>query len=194
MVDSEKALQLFFDTGAEAGPVECPFYSPNPGGIRQNLTALYERLQAKNLSASTPAHSTESSTTLWFARWSIRPYTHTPYESFKLTAVSNGFGGIVALRLTICSVFTRISTIHINNSLGDLPSVFTVKSMLRLGASCTNKVYKQKVDRRSEPQTRRLDTPSTILSVRNRYGTSFPCALTHSSLQSYQVALQRRLD
>lgn len=47
LLDTNKALQAFFDGCAAAGPDGCPFYAPTADAISKNLTNLYTSIRNK---------------------------------------------------------------------------------------------------------------------------------------------------
>lgn len=47
LLDTDKAMQFFFKTCADAGPLGCPFYAPTPEAVQRNLTKLYDSVRAK---------------------------------------------------------------------------------------------------------------------------------------------------
>lgn len=53
LTDIEKALGLFFDYCAAAGPENCAFHSPDPAEIRRNLAALQDRLLEEPITVNT---------------------------------------------------------------------------------------------------------------------------------------------
>lgn len=54
-LDTDKAMQSFFDGCYEAGPDGCPFYAPSSEEISKNLTQLYDRISRTPV----PVHSDE---------------------------------------------------------------------------------------------------------------------------------------
>lgn len=52
-MDTDKVMQFFFKTCADAGPFGCPFYAPTPEDVQRNLTKLYDSVRAKPIPVRT---------------------------------------------------------------------------------------------------------------------------------------------
>lgn len=79
-MDTEKAMQFFFQTCADAGPLGCPFYAPTPEDVQRNLTKLYDSVRAKPIPVRT-----ETSYGLLdynFLRLTVFISLYSPYAAF----------------------------------------------------------------------------------------------------------------
>lgn len=84
--DIDKAMQLFFDTCADAGPDSCPFYSESPDDIRGKLTVLYERVRREPVPVvSDTAYGLVDYDVL---RNAVFLSLYTPYRSFQPLALA----------------------------------------------------------------------------------------------------------
>jgi hypothetical protein len=53
-LDTDKALQAFFDGCAAAGPEACAFHAPTPEAISKNLTTLFKSIQTRPIPVHGP--------------------------------------------------------------------------------------------------------------------------------------------
>lgn len=92
IVDSEKALQTFFDGCYEAGPDLCAFYAPSPEEIAANLKALYEKIRA----APIPVVTDTGYAVIDYAnlRGAIFQTLYRPYATFSWLA--QGLAGLAS--------------------------------------------------------------------------------------------------
>ena len=94
LLDSDKALQTFFDSCFNAGPSGCSFYAPSPKAISRNLNELYDITKTRPF----PVFRNTSSYGIVdydFLRNNIFVSLYSPYSSFPaladaLTELSKG--------------------------------------------------------------------------------------------------------
>jgi hypothetical protein len=81
LLDTDKAVDTFFQSCFEAGPDLCAFYDSSPQKISANLDALYEQLKI----APMPANDSTSYGVVdyGFLRHTIRTLVYTPYQTFQ---------------------------------------------------------------------------------------------------------------
>lgn len=84
LLDTDKALQTFFDGCVAAGPEGCAFYAPTPEAISRNLTALYESLRTRPIPFRTP--SSYGLIDLNLVRLSVFVSLYQPQPLFSLLA------------------------------------------------------------------------------------------------------------
>jgi hypothetical protein len=80
LLDTDKAMQSFFDGCAAAGPDDCPFYAPTTEEISQNLTTLYNNIRAKPV----PVRTKDSYGLVDYARLRSTIFTslYSPFATF----------------------------------------------------------------------------------------------------------------
>lgn len=79
--DTDKTMQLFFDSCADAGSARCSFYSENPDDIRANLTTLYARVRREPIPVVT--HTTYGIVDYDALRNAVFLSLYTPYRTFQ---------------------------------------------------------------------------------------------------------------
>ncbi|KAF5336901.1 hypothetical protein D9611_003052 [Ephemerocybe angulata] len=85
LVDTEKSLDHFFESCAEAGPSRCAFHAPEPSDIKKNLTSLYDRLRKEPLPVLTRS-GTYGIVDYGVLRKYIFLSLYSPYNSFPFLA------------------------------------------------------------------------------------------------------------
>jgi hypothetical protein len=84
LLDTDKAVDTFFQSCFEAGPDLCAFYDSSPEKISANLDALYEQVKVAPMPA---IYGTNYGIVDYgFLRETIYSLVATPYQSFQLLA------------------------------------------------------------------------------------------------------------
>ncbi|KZV74674.1 hypothetical protein PENSPDRAFT_681844 [Peniophora sp. CONT] len=110
LLDTDKAVDVFFQACYEAGPELCAFYDTSPEQISANLDALYESLKV----APVPALISESSfgvVDFGMLKDLIRNIVYTPYQLFPtlaqgLALLRQGNGTVIFELASTTSSFT----------------------------------------------------------------------------------------
>jgi hypothetical protein len=94
-LDTDKALQSFFDSCFKAGPSNCAFYAPSPEAISQNLTRLYDNLKSRPVPVFSRHTGSYGIVDYNFLRLTIfvslyNPYIWFPVLADALTTLSKG--------------------------------------------------------------------------------------------------------
>ena len=109
LLDTDKAVDVFFDACYEAGPELCAFYDSSPEQISANLDALYDALKV----APVPALISESSfgvVDYGMLKDLIRNVVYSPYQYFP--ALAQGLALLLSRSLTLLS--SRLHALHIS--------------------------------------------------------------------------------
>ncbi|KAJ7760788.1 TAP-like protein-domain-containing protein [Mycena olivaceomarginata] len=83
LLDTDKALQAFFDGCVAAGPEACAFHAPTPEAISKNLTTLFKSIQTRPI----PVHGPPGD---WFCVTLYWPYSLFSPVAALLAALARG--------------------------------------------------------------------------------------------------------
>ena len=99
MLDTDAALNVFFEACYEAGPDRCAFYDSSPARISANFDALHERLRIAPLPVfvnETSYSILDYSTARSYARLSLfTPYADFPAFAEALAQLQQGNGSVL---------------------------------------------------------------------------------------------------
>ncbi|KAF8890364.1 hypothetical protein BD779DRAFT_1610817 [Infundibulicybe gibba] len=92
LLDTDKALQTFFDGCHQAGPKLCPFYEPTPDQISRKLDYLFETVSVQPV----PAYTQSQYGLMDYARLRLTVFNslYRPYQTFPLLA--NGLAKLIS--------------------------------------------------------------------------------------------------
>jgi hypothetical protein len=81
LLDTDKAVDMFFQSCFEAGPDLCAFYDSSPEKISANLDALYEQLKIAPMPANDGTNY--GVVDYGFLRHTLREFSYSPYQTFQ---------------------------------------------------------------------------------------------------------------
>jgi hypothetical protein len=126
LLDTDKAVDTFFQSCFEAGPDLCAFYDNSPEKISANLDALYEQLKIAPMPANDGTNY--GVVDYGFLRHTVRALAYTPYQAFQplaegLALLAQGNASLIfslnnlPLESNPCSCGTSDPNINENDAL-----------------------------------------------------------------------------